>query len=105
MAVFWLGLVGVLLFSAALGWVGGPGRLDVGFDDIVSPVTGMITIDSLLAGEYDVFWNAGSHLLLPASILGYLSLAYVARMTRSFMLGQLRQENLLAPPAHGLSPS
>ncbi len=103
MPVFWLGLVGLLLFYAGLGWVGGPGRLDVGFDDIVSPVTGMITIDSLLAGEYDVFWNAVSHLLLPASILGYLSLAYVARMTRSFMLGQLRQEYVLATLAKGLS--
>src|ERR1700756_110237 len=103
MPVFWLGLVGLLLFYATLGWVGGPGRLDVAFDDLVSPVTGMITVDSLLAGEYEVFWNALSHLLLPASILGYLSLAYVARMTRSFMLGQLRQEYVLATLAKGLS--
>src|SRR5258708_28455091 len=105
MQVFWLGLVGRLLFYAALGWVGGPGRLDVGFDDIVSPITGMITIDSLLAGEYDEFWNAVSHLLLPASILGYLSLAYVARMTPSFMLRQLRPGYRLATLAHGPSPS
>ncbi|MBN9535820.1 MAG: ABC transporter permease, partial [Alphaproteobacteria bacterium] len=70
--VFWLGLVGLLLFYAKLGWVGGPGRIDVAFDDIVAPVTGMLTIDSLLAGEYEVFWNAVSHLMLPASILGYL---------------------------------
>jgi peptide/nickel transport system permease protein len=102
--VFWLGLVGLLLFYAKLGWVGGPGRIDVAFDDIVSPVTGMLTIDSLLAGEYEVFWNAVSHLMLPASILGYLSLAYVARMTRSFMLGQLKQEYVLAALAKGLSP-
>ncbi|MBR2813158.1 MAG: ABC transporter permease [Reyranella sp.] len=102
--VFWLGLVGLLLFYAKLGWVGGPGRIDVAFDDIVAPVTGMLTIDSLLAGEYEVFWNAVSHLMLPASILGYLSLAYVARMTRSFMLGQLKQEYVLAALAKGLSP-
>jgi peptide/nickel transport system permease protein len=104
MPVFWLGLVGLLLFYAVLGWVGGPGRLDVAFDDVVSPVSGVITVDSLLAGEYDVFWNALSHLLLPASILGYLSLAYIARMTRSFMLAQLRQEYVLATLAKGLSP-
>ena len=104
MPVFWLGLVGLLLFYAKLGWVDGPGRLDIGFDDIVTPVTGLMTVDALLAGEYDVFWNAVSHLLLPASILGYLSLAYVARMTRSFMLGQLRQEYVLATLAKGLSP-
>ena len=104
MPVFWLGLVGLLLFYARLGWVEGPGRLDVSYDDIVPTVTGLITIDSLIAGESDVFWNALSHLVLPASILGYLSLAYVARMTRSFMLSQLRQEYVLATLAKGLSP-
>jgi len=104
MPVFWLGLVGLLLFYAKLGWVEGPGRLDVGFDDIVPTVTGLITVDSLIAGEDDVFWNAIWHLVLPASILGYLSLAYVARMTRSFMIGQLSQEYVLATLAKGLSP-
>lgn len=102
--VFWLGLVGLLLFYAKLGWVQGPGRLDVAYDDIVPTVTGLLTVDSLIAGESDVFWNALSHLVLPASILGYLSLAYVARMTRSFMLGQLKQEYVLATLAKGLSP-
>jgi peptide/nickel transport system permease protein len=102
--VFWLGLVGLLLFYAKLGWVEGPGRLDVAYDDIVPTVTGLLTVDSLIAGESDVFWNALSHLVLPASILGYLSLAYVARMTRSFMLSQLRQEYVLATLAKGLSP-
>jgi peptide/nickel transport system permease protein len=104
MPVFWLGLVGLLVFYAKLGWVEGPGRIDVGFDDIVPTITGLITVDSLIAGEYDTFWNAVSHLVLPASILGYLSLAYVARMTRSFMLSQLRQEYVLATLAKGLSP-
>jgi peptide/nickel transport system permease protein len=104
MPVFWLGLVGLLAFYAKLGWVEGPGRLDIGFDDVVPTVTGLVTIDSLISGDYDVFWNAVSHLVLPSSILGYLSLAYVARMTRSFMLGQLKQEYILATLAKGLSP-
>jgi len=104
MPVFWLGLIGLLVFYAKLGWVEGPGRLDVSYDDIVPVITGLITVDSLVAGEHEVFWNSIGHLLLPASILGYLSLAYVARMTRSFMLGQLKQEYILATLAKGLSP-
>lgn len=104
MPVFWLGLVGLLLFYAKLGWVEGPGRLDVAYDDMVAPVTGMLTIDALLAGEHEVFANALGHLVLPASILGFLSLAYIARMTRSFMLAQLEQEYILAALAKGLSP-
>ena len=96
MPVFWLGLVGLLLFYAKLGWVEGPGRLNVAFDDLVPTITGLITIDAILAGEDEVFFNAIGHLILPASILGYLSLAYIARMTRSFMLAQLEQEYILA---------
>jgi len=89
---FWLGLVGLALFYARLRWVGGPGRLDIFYDGLVQPVTGMILIDSLLRGEIDIFWNAVSHIILPASVLGFFSLAYIARMTRSFMLDQLSQE-------------
>ena len=100
--VFWLGIVGLMLFYAQLDWVPGPGQLDVFYEDIVEPVTGMITIDSLIAGEYDVFWNALSHLILPAGLLRYISLAYIARMTRSFMLGQLRQEYVTVARVKGL---
>ena len=103
MPVFWLGLVGLLLFYARLGWVEGPGRLDVSYDDIVQPVTGLITIDSLIAGETEVFWNALSHIILPSSILGYGSMAYISRMTRSFMLEQLSQEYVIAARVKGMS--
>ncbi len=92
MPAFWLGLVGLAVFYARLRWVGGPGRLDIFYDGLVDPVTGLILVDSLLAGEIDIFWNAISHLILPASVLGFFSLAYIARMTRSFMLDQLSQE-------------
>jgi peptide/nickel transport system permease protein len=101
--VFWLGLVGLLVFYNALDWVGGPGRLDVYYEDIVEPVTGVLLIDSLIGGELDVFWNSLSHIILPASILGFLSLAYIARMTRSFMLGQLKQDYILTAQVKGLS--
>ena len=89
---FWLALIGLLLFYAQLGWVSGPGRLDIFYDGLVPPVTGLMLVDSLIYGDTDIFWNAVSHLILPASILGFFSLAYIARMTRSFMLDQLAQE-------------
>ncbi|MDP3320744.1 MAG: ABC transporter permease, partial [Bosea sp. (in: a-proteobacteria)] len=40
--VFWLGLMGLLLFYAKLGWVGGPGRAGVAFQDLITPVTGIL---------------------------------------------------------------
>jgi peptide/nickel transport system permease protein len=101
--VFWLGLVGLLVFYATLDWVAGPGRLDVYFEDLVNPVTGVILLDAALAGEWDVLKNAFDHVILPASILGYFSLAYIARMTRSFMIEQLRQEYITTARIKGLS--
>jgi peptide/nickel transport system permease protein len=101
--VFWLGLVGLLLFYARLGWVEGPGRLDVAYEDLVDPVTGVILLDAALAGEWAVLRNALGHLVLPASVLGWFSLAYISRMTRSFMIEQLRQEYVLTARVKGLS--
>src|SRR5262249_2807683 len=101
--VFWVGLVGLVAFYVKLGWVAGPGRLDVGLEDVVRPATGVILIDSALAGEWGVFASAFRHVILPAAILGYFSLAYISRMTRSFMIEQLRQEYITTARVKGLS--
>ncbi|MBD8877002.1 ABC transporter permease [Roseibium polysiphoniae] len=103
MPIFWIGLIGLLVFYGKLGWVGGPGRLDIYYEDIIPSVTGMILIDSLIARDWTIFWNAVSHIILPASILGYYSLAYISRMTRSFMLEQLSQEYITTARVKGLS--
>jgi len=100
--IFWLGMVGLLVFYANLGWVAGPGRLDVYYDGIVEPMTGVLMIDAAMSGEWDIFYNALSHLVLPATILGTFALAYIARMTRSFMLDQLSQEYILTSSVKGM---
>lgn len=99
---FWLGLVGLSLFYAQLQWVSGPGRVDIFFDGLVPHVTGLLLLDSLLSGDVAVFWNALDHLILPASVLGFFSLAYIARMTRSFMLDQLGQEYVTTARVKGV---
>jgi peptide/nickel transport system permease protein len=101
--VFWLGLMGLLLFYGRLDWVPGPGRLDVFYEGLLAPTTGVILVDSALAGEWDIFRNALAHLALPAAILGYFSLAYISRMTRSFMLAQLNQEYITTARVKGVS--
>ncbi len=101
--VFWLALMGLVVFYAALGWVGGPGRQSVFYLDLIPTVTGLLLIDALLAGDMEVFWDGLRHLILPASVLGYTSMAYIARMTRSFMLEQLSQEYVLTARIKGLS--
>jgi peptide/nickel transport system permease protein len=101
--VFWLGLMGLALFYGSLGWVAGPGRIESYYDGFVDPVTGIMLIDAALADEWEIFWNAVSHLVLPVAILGYFSLAYICRMTRSFMLEQLQQEYITTARVKGLS--
>jgi peptide/nickel transport system permease protein len=101
--IFWLGLMALLLFYAKLGWVEGPGRLDVTYSYLYTNVTGIVLLDTLMQGQMDAFWNAVSHIILPASILGYFSLAYISRMTRSFMLNELSQEYVIAARVKGLS--
>ncbi len=105
MPVFWIGLIALLVFYGILGWVGGPGRLDIFYEDIVPSVTGMILIDSALAGDWTIFRNAFSHIILPACLLGYYSLAYISRMTRSFMLEQLSAEYVTTARVKGLKES
>ncbi|XWN34432.1 MAG: ABC transporter permease [Devosia sp.] len=102
MPIFWLGLMGLLVFYGILGWVGGPGRLGIFYVDVVPSVTGMILVDSALAGNWAVFKNAISHIVLPASLLGYFSLAYISRMTRSFMLEQLSAEYITTARVKGV---
>lgn len=99
--IFWLGLVGLYVFYFKLDWVSGPGQVDVFYQGIVRPVTGSILIDSSLAGEWEVFLNACSHIVLPAVLLGYFSLAYISRMTRSMMLDQLTREYVLTARLKG----
>ena len=62
--------MGLLVFYGILGWVGEPGRVDIFYDDIVPTITGMILLDSIIDRNWDVFWNAVSHTILPATILG-----------------------------------
>ena len=101
--IFVLGLVGLLVFYAKLQLVPGPGRINVAFDDIVTPVTGMLLLDAAFQGEWEVFRDAVGHILLPACVLAYFSLAYIARMTRAFMLEQLRQEYITTARVKGMS--
>jgi peptide/nickel transport system permease protein len=101
--IFWLGLVGLFVFYYKLGWVAGPGQVDVFFTGIVTRVTGSILIDASTQGQWDVFWNAVSHMALPAILIGYYSLAYISRMTRSVMLDQLSREYVLTARLKGAS--
>lgn len=99
---FWLGLVGLVIFYANLRWVGGPGRISFMLDGMVPVQTGLLLIDSLIDRNWEAFRSAMSHIVLPSTILGFFALAYIARMTRSFMLEQLSQEYITTARVKGV---
>jgi len=100
--IFWLGLLGLLVFYARLHWVSGPGRVDIAFEYSITPKTGLLLLDSAMQGQWDAFRNVFSHIILPASLLGYFSMAYISRMTRSFMLNELAQEYVITARVKGV---
>ena len=101
--IFWIGLLALLVFYARLGWVAGPGRIDIAYEYSFEPRTGLLLLDTATQGEWEAFRNVLSHLILPAALLGYFSMAYISRMTRSFMLQELSKEYVTTARVKGLS--
>ncbi len=101
--IFWLGLLALVFFYAKLNWVAYPGRVDIVYEYSFTPVTGFFLLDAAWQRQWDVVWDLFRHIILPGSLLGYFSLAYISRMTRSFMLNELSQEYIVAARAKGLS--
>ncbi|MDZ4764323.1 MAG: ABC transporter permease [Chloroflexota bacterium] len=99
--VFVLALIGLTIFHLELGLVPGPGRLNVRMSDPPF-VTGFFTIDSLIAGRWDTFWNALSHLILPGLVLGIYMAGLISRVTRSSLLDILGMDYLRTARAKGL---
>jgi dipeptide transport system permease protein len=102
--VFFTGLILVYVFYYILGWAPAPlGRLDVFFSAPPS-VTGFYLIDSLIAGNGELFMASLKQLILPALTLGIFSLAPIARMTRASMLAVLASDFVRTARASGLKP-
>jgi dipeptide transport system permease protein len=102
--VFFTGLVLVYVFYYLLGWAPAPlGRLDVFFSP-PPQVTGFYLIDSVIAGDGELFLAALKQLILPALTLGIFSLAPIARMTRASMLAALSADFVRTARASGLTP-
>lgn len=101
--IFVLALLALLVFYATLQWAPGPGRQSVVFDGMVDQRTGLLLLDCALAGEWEAFWDALKQIALPALVLGLSNMAYIARMTRAFMLESLQGEFVITAKAKGLS--
>ena len=99
--VFWLGLLLLYVFFYRLHWLPGPGRLDVGMK-APETITGMVTVDALLAGDWGVLTAALRRLVLPSVVLGAYAMGIVARMLRSSLLAALGDDYVRTARAKGM---
>ncbi|HWU65281.1 MAG TPA: ABC transporter permease [Ensifer sp.] len=98
--VFWSGLAVLAIFSVELGVLPGPGRLDPRTTPEVA-ITGLYTIDALLRGNIPLFFEAASHLILPACVLGWSVTGIISRLVRASMLDVLGQDYILMARSKG----
>ncbi|MDR7545339.1 MAG: ABC transporter permease [Armatimonadota bacterium] len=101
MPVFWLGLLALAVFYYRLHVAPGPGRID---PHLATPplVTGLLLVDSTLAGRWDAFADALHHLALPALVLGAYVMGVITRVTRSSVLEVLAEDYIRTARAKGL---
>ncbi|KAA9399795.1 ABC transporter permease [Haloarcula sp. CBA1130] len=107
--IFWSGPLLILLFSTYLDVFPTSGRIKstLFLPDTWTllgrelPLTGMITVDTLLLGNTEAFLSAAHHLFLPAVVIGVYSTALISRMMRSSMLEVIRQDYIRTARAKG----
>jgi len=102
-ALFWLALLCVHVFYYSLGWAPAPlDRLTIGVPE-PPLVTGLFTVDSLLAGQFHTLLDALNHLWLPALVLAFVVSAPIVKMTRGSMLDTLNSDFVRTARAIGVS--
>jgi peptide/nickel transport system permease protein len=77
------------------------GRLSPGIS-YPTKITGLLTLDSLIQGNFVVFWDALKHLILPSVALSLAHLFQEARITRSSMVENMRKDFLSAERGYGI---
>ena len=70
--------------------------------DFTGGVTGLLVVDGLLAGRFDVVGEALRHLLLPSIALAAATMGQIARITRSSMIDVSKQDYIEAARAFGV---
>ena len=103
---FVFGLFVLMVFYSWLGWLP-PGNLSLWADEIVRSshfhhYTYLLTIDALLNGKFNIFWDDLRHLIGPIMTISWLWWAYLLRITRSSMLEVLNKEYIRTARAKGL---
>ncbi|HAA75760.1 TPA: peptide ABC transporter permease, partial [Candidatus Latescibacteria bacterium] len=101
MPIFWLGLVMIMTFAVDFGLFPVSGRTSA--FTYIPTVTGLLLVDSLIAGDIAAFGDVLHHLVLPGITLGTVPAAVIVRMTRSSVLEVIQEDYIRTAWAKGLS--
>ncbi len=102
---FWLALILQLVFFRILGILpmGGQLSMEVKLFEQIPHITGILTLDSLISGNYTIFKDAIIHLILPSLAVAAYPIGLITRMTRSALLEILNEDYIKAAKSYGLS--
>jgi peptide/nickel transport system permease protein len=98
---FLLAIAGILIFYQRLGWLPATGRTS--YADAPTGPTGLLTIDSLIAGRPAVTLDALRHLLMPALAVAAVPAVSIGRVLRSSLIGGMRSDYVRTARAKGLT--
>lgn len=101
--MFLLGILGLLVFYKTLGWVPANGRIAIA--NPPDGPTGLLTVDGLIHGRFDVVGDALHHLILPALVIALGPAVAIGRVLRSSLLGDIDSDYARTARAKGLSES
>jgi peptide/nickel transport system permease protein len=102
MPVFWLGLLVSYLISFKLRWLPRAGFKETGMP-VPDRVTGFMSIDAIIGGDWAFLESYMRHIILPAFVLGAYAMGIIARMLRSSLLTSLQDDYVRTARAKGLS--
>lgn len=97
---FWLGYILLLVFFGILGWA--PAAIGRTLGEVPERITGLYTIDSLIAGDWEAFKAAAKQLILPAATLALTVGAPLLRITRGFMRETMASHHIRSARALGV---
>jgi len=100
---FLWGIILIVLFGVLLPWLPFMGRLDPSFQE--PALTGFLLLDTVLAGQWQAWWDAATHLFLPALALALSFSPIIARVLRSSLLEAASEAYVAVARLRGISES
>lgn len=103
---FVLGIVLLAVFYGYLGWLPGAGQVSIlnqfALGDL-KRYTGLLSLDAVLNGRWDIAWDVLQHMILPAATLTVVSVTTFVKVMRNSMLEALTSDYVRTARAKGLA--